>query len=172
MRMEKTSKENKDSEGTMTVWGVGPAIIKRLLPFIIVFVALHFIFFPLFLIPIPHYVGIFIGIILIIIGLPIYISSVKAIRAAFNSSKLITSGIYGHMRHPLYSAFILFITPGICWLFNSWILFFIPLIYYILFRVMIKEEEVYCLEKFGSDYEVYKSKVFAVIPKVKSYKKL
>lgn len=170
-KMENISNKKKEIENNMTVWGVSPAMIKRLIPFIILFVILHFLLFPAFLIPIPPIIGIMIGVILIGIGIPIYMSSLKAIRIAYESSNLITSGIYGYMRHPLYSSFILFIVPGICFLFSSWILFFIPLAYYILFRLMIKKEEIYCFEKFGNDYAAYKSKVHAVFPKFKRYKK-
>ncbi|MFX1394104.1 MAG: methyltransferase family protein [Promethearchaeota archaeon] len=166
--------ENKHNdlkiEKQMSLWGVGPKIVLVLLPFIILFCFLHFTFYPLFLLPFESLLMIIIGIIFIIIGIPIYFKSRKTIIKAYHSSELVTSGIYGHMRHPLYGAFILFITPGIVFIFNSWILFFIPLSYYIIFRIFIRKEERYCIEKFGEQYIKYKKQVYAIFPKLKAYK--
>ncbi|MFX1296520.1 MAG: methyltransferase family protein [Promethearchaeota archaeon] len=156
----------------MSSWGVGPKMLITLFPIIVFFATLHFIFYPTFLFPINPIWMIIIGLILIIIGIPIYILSKRAIKKANFPSKLMTKGIYGHMRHPLYASFILFIVPGIVCLFNSWILFFIPISCYLIFKLYIKEEEEYCLERFGEKYKDYKKKVYAIFPKMKKYKEI
>ena len=161
--MKMTNKPSKEGK-KMSFWGVSPKMVIILLPFIILFSLLHFIFFPLFLLPFEQILIIFIGLILIIIGAIIYIKSVKLIKNAYFASELVTKGVYGHMRHPLYASFILFVIPGIVCLFNSWILFFIPLTYYGIFRIYIKQEEQYCSEKFGERYAHYKKHVFAIFP--------
>lgn len=153
----------------MSYWGVSPKMMILLIPFIILFASLHFIFYPAFLLPINPIWMVVIGLVLISIGTPIYLSSVKTIKKAYFSSKLVTTGIYGHMRHPLYASFTLFIFPGIVCLFNSWILFMIPISYYLIFKLYIKEEEEYCLEKFGELYKIYKEHVYAIFPKLKKY---
>ena len=164
------TKKSSKADKKMTLWGVSPKMILILFPFIVFFSILHFIYYPLFILPVQHIWMIIIGIALIIIGFVIYLKSITVINKAFVNQKLLTTGVYGHMRHPLYSAFILFITPGIACIFNSWILFFIPISYYIIFRVLIKQEENYCLEKFGEKYAFYKKSVHAIFPKLRKYK--
>ena len=156
----------------MTCWGVSPKMILILCPFIFIILIFNYIYYPMFLTPIDYMIMVIFGIILIVIGFIIYFKSIRVINKAFRASKLLTTGIYGHMRHPLYSSFILFFTPGIVCFFNSWLGFIIPVIYYIIFRLMIKNEEDYCLEKFGESYVHYKKNVFAIIPKFRKYKPL
>ena len=165
LNIQKSEKNQK-----MSYWGVSPKIVLTFTPFAVFFGALYLIFYPTFLLPIKSIYMIILGILLIIIGFIIYLKSIKLINEAYAKSKLVTNGVYGHMRHPLYSAFALFIIPGIICLFNSWILFFIPISYYIFCRIYIKEEERYCLRKFGEKYVHYKKQVFAIIPKLKKYK--
>ena len=168
--MKNLTKNSSKADKKMTFWGISPKMILILFPFIVFFAILHFIFFPAFILPIERIYMIIIGVILIFIGAIIYIKSVSLIKKAYFASELVTTGVYGYMRHPLYSVFILFITPGIVCIFNSWILFFIPISYYIIFRILIKQEENYCLEKFGEKYAHYKKSVYAIFPKLRKYK--
>ena len=82
-----------------------------LLPFKLLLSFMHFALCPVFLLPINAIYMFWLGIILIGIGLPIYIKSVKAIKKAYSSSELVTSGVYSYVRHPLYGSFILYIIP-------------------------------------------------------------
>ncbi len=165
------SNKSKEINKEMTVWGVSFQMLLFLIPFIILFVFIHFYFYPAFLLPINGIIMIIIGLCLIIIGLIIYFKTLFVINKAYNSGKLVTTGTFAYVRHPLYSGFILFIIPGIVCLFNSWILFFIPLFYYIIFKIMIKKEEDYCIKKFGEEYIDYKMRVNAIFPKIKKYNK-
>ena len=109
------------------------------------------------------------GVPLIVIGIVLYLKTAKTIKKAYHASELVTTGTYGHSRHPLYGVVILFVVPGIICLFNSWMLFFIPLVFYVIFRVLIKKEEDYCLKKFGNVYAHYKENTNAIFPKLKKY---
>ncbi|TFG07771.1 MAG: isoprenylcysteine carboxylmethyltransferase family protein [Promethearchaeota archaeon] len=166
--MDNNTQHNNKSK--ISRWGVSPKIVLTFTPFAVFFGILHLIFYPTFAIPVRNIYMIILGIPFIMIGLIIYLKTIRVINEAYSQSKLLTSGVYAYMRHPLYSAFALFIIPGIVFLFNSWILFFIPLSYYIIARMYIKEEEKYCLHKFGKNYEHYKKHVFAFLPKLKKYK--
>jgi len=158
------------SKKKMSKWGVSPKMILYLLPFIVLFTIIHFYFFPTFQLPINPFYTIIIGIILLMLGFIIYIKTLKIINKAHSESRLVTHGIYAYVRHPLYSSFILFMTPGIVLLFNSYILFFIPIIYYIIFRILIRKEEMYCLNQFGELYVHYKKNLNAIFPKFRKYK--
>ena len=79
--------------------------------------------------------------------------------------KLITSGPYGRVRHPLYSAHNLF---------NLGMIFltaYIPLIVFAIFGVPLtyvrmKDEERMMIEQFGSEYEEYMERTGRIFPKL------
>jgi len=165
-KQDKTTKINDE----MSFFGVGPTMTIILIPFIVLFSALNALFYPLFQIPIHQVWMLILGIFLIIIGIYIFIKSVKVIKKAYYASELATTGFYGHMRNPLYGSVTLFIFPGIACLFNSWIFFLIPIVFYIIFKIFIRREEIYCLKKFGEKYAHYKQNVHAIFPKLKKYR--
>jgi protein-S-isoprenylcysteine O-methyltransferase Ste14 len=92
---------------------------------------------------------------------------------AFEAGSLATQGIYALCRHPIYGNAIFFTIPGMLLFFRSWLLFTVPLVMYIVFRLLIKEEDEYLRQKFGPAYLIYEKKVNAVFPKVwKAYSNL
>ncbi|MFX1586761.1 MAG: methyltransferase family protein [Promethearchaeota archaeon] len=167
MRKSKEKSFNKNHE--ISFLGVGPKMTLALAPFIVLLSILNIIFSPTFQLPIDQIWIIPIGIVLIIIGAFIFIKSELLLRKAYNASELLLTGFYGHIRHPMYGSFILLIIPGIVIMINSWILYFLPFIFYIIFRIFIKQEESYCLKKFGEKYNHYKKNVHAIFPKLKKY---
>ncbi|MFX0026588.1 MAG: methyltransferase family protein [Candidatus Hermodarchaeota archaeon] len=167
--MKKSKEKSINENHGISVYGVGPKMTLIFVPFIILLGILNIIFSPVFQLPIGSIWTMPIGIVLIIIGVFIFIKSEITLRKAFKASELVLTGFYGHMRHPMYGSFILFIIPGIVIMINSWILYFLPFIFYIIFRVFIKQEESYCLKKFGEKYTHYKKNVHAIFPKSKKY---
>jgi protein-S-isoprenylcysteine O-methyltransferase len=77
--------------------------------------------------------------------------------------KLITSGPYSVVRHPMYFANILMYI-GCLIIIRSYILFglFLILIAILSYRIKIEEKELF--NKFGKEYEEYKKKVALIIP--------
>ena len=76
------------------------------------------------------------------------------------TNRLVTTGIYAHMRHPMLFGLML-IPPGVAFLLGSptFITLVAPLeMIFIAFMVLIFEE-MECQKKFGKDYEVYAQKV-------------
>ena len=107
-----------------------------------------------------HSVLVIAGIVLIVIGVMMVISCGRKLLKSFNSGLLMTDGLYRIFRNPMYAAYLLFIIPGICLLFNSWLVLTTVIINSILFSVFIKREHHYLKEKFGGEYEKYLEKVF------------
>jgi len=167
--MKKSIEKSINENHKLTFYGVGPKMTLTLVPFIVLLGTLNIIFSPAFQLPINQIWMIPIGIVLIIIGIIIFIKSEILLRKTYKASELLVTGFYGHVRHPMYGSFILFIIPGIVIVINSWILFFLPFIFYIIFRIFIKQEESYCLKKFGEKYTHYKKNVYAIFPKLKKY---
>jgi protein-S-isoprenylcysteine O-methyltransferase Ste14 len=79
--------------------------------------------------------------------------------------ELITRGIYGVIRHPMYaSQWLLAIATPL--LLQNWIAGFLNLLVFIPFYLLrVKAEEQLMIEKFGKQYRVYMQKVGAVLPK-------
>ncbi|MFX0139633.1 MAG: methyltransferase family protein, partial [Candidatus Hodarchaeota archaeon] len=121
--------------------GVGPKILITIFPFFVLFGLLNSIYYPIFQIPINYYWMIILGSILITFGVVIFIYSERILSSAHKSSILMTTKTYAYVRHPMYASWGLGTLPGIFFLFNSWILFFILIIYYLSVRIFVRKEE-------------------------------
>ncbi len=88
------------------------------------------------------------------------------IPALRNGHELITGGVYKYMRHPMYSAHLLWAIAQIMILHN-WIAGYSFLIAQVPFYIVrIKNEEAMMLEQFGAAYKTYKEKTGRLIPKL------
>ena len=66
----------------------------------------------------------------------------------------VIKGIYRYSRHPMYLAMIL-IYLGVGIAAASWVFLFITVIWLVLIRLGVREEEYYCLQKYGDSYREY-----------------
>ena len=152
----------------MTQWGVGPKFtIVALIMAILVF-TIHFAWLAHLKIPLPRTLTLIIGIVLVIIGIPVFLVPGLTIHRYFEQGELTTRGVYSYIRHPIYGSWIVFIIPGIIFIFNSLIGFFIPILMYAVFKIFIVGEERYLEEKFGQKFTEYKKNVGSIFPKFKS----
>ena len=113
-----------------------------------------------------------VGFMLFIPGLIIYLAARITLGRLFSKTlmiveghKLITHGIYRHVRHPSYTGSILFFL-GLPLLFNSVLGFAIvlPMILLVLLRIPIEENML--LREFGEDYREYMERTKKLIPSV------
>jgi len=100
-----------------------------------------------------------IGLGLLIIGIPLWLTSVALILINVPKKRLITNGPYALMLHPLYTSIALLVIPGCGLLFDSWVGLAIGAVLYFSSRVFsVREEEL--LEKFFPvEYPTYRGKV-------------
>ncbi|MFA5359978.1 MAG: isoprenylcysteine carboxylmethyltransferase family protein [Patescibacteria group bacterium] len=96
---------------------------------------------------------------------PSFLVNRKALLGSYKTEKLIQSGVYKIVRHPIYSADIV-----LGWgIFLFWptviVLLSVILLDIILFCWMHLEEKV-LIEKFGNDYLEYKKKVPMFLPRI------
>ncbi|MGD9345319.1 MAG: isoprenylcysteine carboxylmethyltransferase family protein [Candidatus Aminicenantes bacterium] len=149
----------------MSLLGVGLkfAILSVVYATIILNVHLHWT--PHLSFPIPRVFTVVLGVLLLIMGIPIYLVSGLTIAKFFHERKLATKGIYAYFRHPLYASWIVFIIPGIVLLINSLIGLSIPIFMYVVFKILIVEEDKYLEERFGKEFIEYKARVGEIFPK-------
>jgi protein-S-isoprenylcysteine O-methyltransferase Ste14 len=113
---------------------------------------------------VPHTVFLAAGGVLLLVGLAMLVVAGRAATAAHQRDELATTGIFGLVRHPIYSAWIVFLLPGLVLLSASWPLLPTPLVAYAVFKLKISEEERYLERRFGQAYRDYRSRVGEVLP--------
>ncbi|MRR14275.1 isoprenylcysteine carboxylmethyltransferase family protein [archaeon] len=113
---------------------------------------------------IPYLVLVWAGIILIASGVPFYLASIIPVMRAFKEKRLVTGGVYGMCRHPVYAAWLLFFVPATALLTDSWAFLSAPLVMYGIARALVPEEDAYLEETFGQEYLRYKQDVPAFMP--------
>ncbi len=146
-------------------WGVGPSIIVAAGAYAILVGLASWAWPEVCSIPAaPYCVLLVLGIVLLGIGVPMVVVAGKAATIAYNSDKLATTGIFGLVRHPIYSAWIVFIIPGLVLLSRSWPLLLTPLVAYIVFKTRIRREDHYLEQMFGEDYRQYRITVNELLP--------
>jgi len=104
------------------------------------------------------------GAILLVIGLVFYFSSVRLLLNGLKEGKLVTNGTFSLCQNPLYMSFILFLTPAIALLLNSWLVLTSSLVGFILLKVYVKKEYQMLEEFFGDEYLKYKSETPEFFP--------
>src|SRR5271157_1169319 len=121
----------------MSIFGIGPKLaVITIFYAIIMFLVNGYSYIDFTINVIPKAVLMSLGIILIIIGFSLLGISFITVKKAYKEDYLCVKGIYSICRHPLYSAWIVFIVPGIVLILRSWILLTVPLVMYFVFRIL------------------------------------
>ena len=144
--------------------GVGPRIILRTIPLVLVAVAIG-IFAPEM-----ANIGFFdntlvktFGWIWLAFGIAAFITSLAQFVANFPKGKLISTGMYACSRNPIYSCWIIFILPALAFLLNNWFFFAAAYVMCRTTLILVREEEKDLLQVFGKEYEEYKYRVGSII---------
>ena len=162
-----------NEEEHMPIFGIGPFLVFPIL--LLSFISLIMSIYkkiPVYQIHELNFPFLIIGIILILAGIIIWLFAVviSKITQKIIDNKLVKTGIYSYIRHPIYSAF-LFISTGLIILSQNIFLFFLPILYWIILTIgMKKTEEKWLLEKFGDKYLEYSKEVNRFIPFFNFYK--
>ncbi len=111
------------------------------------------------------------GIVLILTGFALRFYCEKILAKQFSllvkiqkEHELITSDVYGHLRHPIYSA-VLLKAFGFALMMNSalgLLALFVILIPSLFYRISVEEKAL--ADHFGKEYTQYKKKTKALIP--------
>lgn len=106
------------------------------------------------------------GVLSIVLGVVLWVWAVlfgKILRRV-EEGKLVTTGVYAAVRHPVYSAFFLLFT-GILLTRANVTLLVVPIVLWIFLTVLMKHtEEKWLLERFGEAYARYAARTNRVFP--------
>lgn len=154
------------SDTRMSWLGIGPKFAICSLLYAAVVVGLHAAYpDAMTLKALPRLAGWIVGLVLIAAGFVLYVVSAIQLRSVFRNGELHTSGIYGHVHHPIYASFILLIVPGLVIIARSIPGITLPFAMYGFFSLFIREEERRLAAAFGEEYRKYRERVGSIIPR-------
>lgn len=107
----------------------------------------------------PGRAGIVLGWTFLAIGVPVWLVSAIQVLINVPKGRLITTGPFRLMKHPLYTAVGLLVIPGIGLLFGSWMWLVIGVVLYLSSRVFSGQEERKLGELFPEEYRLYRERV-------------
>lgn len=163
---------NTGDNEKLTFWGASPIVFLMTILFSIPIVIVNYFYKPVFEINlIPYNVLLIIAFLLLFIGIPLYISTVKMLKSAYKRHELLTRGVFSICRNPLFTVVIFLLLPGILLFFRSWLLLTIPCFLYLMFKIFIHREEHLMEKEFGQEYLKYKDNTSALFPKIWKYRK-
>jgi protein-S-isoprenylcysteine O-methyltransferase Ste14 len=96
-----------------------------------------------------------ISILFLIPGVVIWLWSVVLILTRVPQKKLITTGPYSLLKHPLYTAVGLLVLPWLGFLLNTWLGLVIGIVLYIASRMFAPAEEEGLAKTFGTSWDEY-----------------
>ena len=144
----------------MKITGVAPHIAVPTFIYLIITAIISYLTKPFFsIIENDSVVLIYLGVALILPGVIMVAACGRRLLKSFDKNILMTDGLYKIFRDPMYVAYLLFVIPGICLLFNSWLVITTVILNYVLYSTFIKKEHKYLEEKFGVEYKNYLDKV-------------
>jgi len=104
------------------------------------------------------------GLVLIGLGLTMWLLGAAGAMKAYNADRLVTTGVFRLVRHPMYAGWIVLVLPGIALLTAAWPFLLMPLVGYAAFKAYIHVEDEYLEERFGRSFTAYREDVNAILP--------
>ena len=154
----------------LPIFGVGPIIILPQIIITIIGVILTekgiLLNFSFGILKIPILI---LGVTSVFCGILLFYGAVFKARIdrKIKENTLVTDGVYGIVRNPIYSAYYL-VCLGVVLIENNYILFLIPILGYVYMTIILKNtEEKWLYTLYGEKYKEYCDKVNRCIPIIK-----
>lgn len=112
----------------------------------------------------PFAASVSLAAVLFVIGIPMLVIAATSAARAYHDDQLATTGLFAIVRHPIYSAWIVFLLPGLAIFSRSWPLLFVPVVAYVVFKLSIVREDAYLEQRFGNAYRGYRAQTNELIP--------
>jgi protein-S-isoprenylcysteine O-methyltransferase Ste14 len=164
-RSDRTEAWRLNMDVRLSRWGVGPRIaVSAIIYATLAALATHHWPEACLVPALAHPVFRAVAAVLLVVGLPMWVAGGIAAMRAYNQDELVTTGVFGVVRHPIYASWIVFNFPGLALLTRSWPLLLTPLVGYGVFKALIRREDDYLLKRFGKAYLEYRGRVNEVLP--------
>jgi protein-S-isoprenylcysteine O-methyltransferase Ste14 len=105
-----------------------------------------------------------VGYLWVLLGLILSGAARVQLRRGFSQGELVTTGVYGIVRNPIYSSLTFFILPAIALMTLTWVYLVVSVFVYVGVMIFIGKEEEQLAKVFGKEYEDYKARVDRLIP--------
>ena len=105
-----------------------------------------------------------VGYLWLLLGLILSGTARIQLRKGFSEGELVTTGVYGTVRNPIYSSVTFFILPAAALVTSTWVCFVVSVFVYVGVMIFIGKEEEQLAKVFGKEYEDYKARVHRLIP--------
>lgn len=152
---------------SLPIFGVGPIYVLSCLSLTILGLILnHLGYLEIGKVDKAKTLFVIIGFILIILGLYLWVKAVliQKINARVKDEILITNGVYGIVRNPVYTDLYAFLQE-FSYLQKNYLLLVLPIIFWIFLTILMKKsEEKWLRAKFGKEYDLYCKRVNRIIP--------
>lgn len=96
-----------------------------------------------------------VAVVMILAGILGVITAGRKLLKCYKQKILMTEGPYKICRNPMYASYVFFIIPGLCLLFNSWLVLTTVILNFILTLIFVHREYAYLEETFGDEYRAY-----------------
>ncbi len=104
-------------------------------------------------------IGVVAGSALLLVGVPIWLTSVVQILVHVPRHQLITGGPFAVVLHPLYTSVALLVIPGLGLVLDTWLGCTLGLILYVFSRMFSRREEQELEDAFAEEYASYRESV-------------
>jgi protein-S-isoprenylcysteine O-methyltransferase Ste14 len=138
--------------------GAGDKVMGLLLPFAAVGVAANILWPAVFHMAFRR-PGLIAGIVILGVGVPFWLVSVAQVLTQVPKGRLITTGPYALMFHPLYTSVALLVLPGLGLLLDTWLGPALGVILYVSSRLFSRSEENTLASLFPKEYSAYRRRV-------------
>lgn len=138
--------------------GAGDRIMALTLPFAVAGLAANILWPSAFRMGLGA-PGTILGLVLVVTGVPLWLTAVAQILRDVPKGKLITGGPFRLMLHPIYTSVALLVIPGCGLFFDSWLGFALGAVLYLASRIFAPAEERDLARRFPEDYPAYRKRV-------------
>jgi protein-S-isoprenylcysteine O-methyltransferase Ste14 len=138
--------------------GSGDRIMSLTLPFLVAGVAANILWPGVFALGFGMG-GLIAGIILLVIGVPIWFTGVGQVLVNVPKKRLITTGPFAVLLHPMYTSVSLLVFPGVGLLLDSWVGAAIGAALYVSSKIFAPKEDQVLAKVFPSEYPAYRKRV-------------
>jgi protein-S-isoprenylcysteine O-methyltransferase Ste14 len=105
------------------------------------------------------------GVLFIVFGLFLHMWTFFTLRNWWQKDQLCTGGPFRYFRHPMYAAWVSFISMGVALFLNSWVYVLWSVVLHPIWHALASREEKTVLDVFGDQYRRYAATTGRFLPR-------